>query len=95
MGAMLQAQQSQQKPTATPISQVGRREFYSDWALAALMGYAQVYTGDGIPNIWGNFQMPKECADSRQELMAGMMYWAKTNGIYIDTSVLFVKLEIE
>ena len=39
--------------------------------------------------------MSKECADNRQELMAGMMYWAKTNGIKIDTAVLFVKLEIK
>ena len=44
MGAMLQAQQIQQQPTATTISQSGIREFYRDWALAALMGYAQVYT---------------------------------------------------
>ena len=41
---MLQAQQRQQQPTATPSSQAGCRGFYSDWALAALMGYAQVYT---------------------------------------------------
>ena len=59
MGEMLQAQQSQQQPTATPISQAGRREFYSDWELAALMGYAQVYTEAGIPKIWGKFQMSK------------------------------------
>ena len=39
--------------------------------------------------------MSKECADKRQELLAGMMYWAKTNGIKIDTEVFFVKLEIE
>ena len=39
--------------------------------------------------------MSKECADNRQELLAGMMYWEKTNGIEIDTAVLFVKLEIE
>ena len=39
--------------------------------------------------------MSKECADNRQELLAGMMYWANTYGIEIDTAVLFVKLEIE
>ena len=39
--------------------------------------------------------MSKECADNRQELLAGIMYWAKTNGIEIDTAVFFVKLEIE
>ena len=82
----------QQQPTATPIAQAGYGGFYRDWALAALMGYAQVYTGDGIPNIWGKFQMPKECDDSRQELMTGMMYWAKTNGTKIDTAVFFVNL---
>ena len=38
VGAMLQAKKSQQQPTDTPISQVGHRGFYSDWALAALMG---------------------------------------------------------
>ena len=39
--------------------------------------------------------MSKECAEKRQKLLAGMMYWAKTNGNEIDTAVLFVKLEIE
>ena len=39
--------------------------------------------------------MPKECADNCQELMTGMMYWAKINGIEIDTVLLFVKLEIK
>ena len=39
--------------------------------------------------------MSKECADNRQEILAGMMYWDKTNGIKIDTAVFFVKLEIE
>ena len=39
--------------------------------------------------------MSKECADNRQEILAGMIYWANTNGIEIDTAVLFVKLAIE
>ena len=38
--------------------------------------------------------MSKECADNRQEILAGMMYWAKTNVIEIDTAVFSVKLEI-
>ena len=59
------------------------------------MGYSQVYTEAGIPKIWGEFQMSKECADNRQELLAGMMFWAKINGIEIDTAVFFVNLEIE
>ena len=95
MGEMLQLQQSQHQPTSTPIAQAGCREFYIDWALAALMGHAQVYTEAGIPKIWGTFQMSKECDDNNQELLAGMMYWANTNGIKIDTAVLFVKLAIE
>ena len=95
MGEMLQSQQIQQQPTATPIAKVGRREFYRDWSLAVLVGYAQVYTESGIPIIWGNFQMSKECADNRQELLAGMMYWAKTNGIEIGTAIFFVNLAIE
>ena len=66
MGAMLQAQQIQQQPTTTPIAQAGRREFYSDLSLAALMGYAQVYTESGIPKIWGNFQISMECSDNCQ-----------------------------
>ena len=41
------------------------------------MGYAQVYTEAGTPKIWEKNQMSKECADNRQELLAGMMYWAK------------------
>ena len=81
MGAMIQAQQSQQQPTATPIAKVGHIELYSDWALAELMGYAQVYTKAGIPKIWGKFQVSKECADNCQELLTCTMYWAKTNGI--------------
>ena len=92
---MLQAKQIQQQHTATPIAQVGRREFYSDWKLTALMGYAQVYTEAGIPKIWGNFKRSKECADNLQELLAGIMYWAKKNDIGIDTAVFFVKLAIE
>ena len=95
MGAMLQAQQIQQQPTSTPIAQEGHREFYSDWELAALMGYSQVYIESGISRIWGNFQMSKECADNRQEILAGIMYWVKTNGIKIDTAVFFVNLAIE
>ena len=39
--------------------------------------------------------MSKECADNCQELLEGMMYWAKTNGIEIDTVVFFVNLVIE
>ena len=40
MGSMLQAQTIQQKLTSTPSSQAGLREFYSDWVMSALMGYA-------------------------------------------------------
>ena len=39
--------------------------------------------------------MSKECADKRQELLAGMMYWSRTNGIEIDTALFFVNLKIE
>ena len=95
MGEIIQAQQIKQQSTAIPIAQAGRREFYSDWALSALMGYAQVYTEYGIPNIWGKFQISKECADNRQELLAGIMYWAKKNDTEIDITVLFINLEIE
>ena len=92
--AMFQAQNIQQQPTATPSAQVGRREFYSNRELAPLMGYAQVYTESGIPRIWGKFKISKECTDNLQELLAGMIYWDKTNRIDIETSVLFVKLAI-
>ena len=95
MGEMLQAQQNQKQPTETPSAQEGRMEFYRDLALPALMGYAQVYTETGITRIWGKFKMSKECSKNRQELLAGMVYWSKTNGIDIDTSILFVKLAIE
>ena len=73
MGTMLQEQPIQQQPTATRIVQSERREFYSNSTLAALMGYAQVYTETGIPRILRNFQMSKECADKRQELLAGIV----------------------
>ena len=66
MGEMLQAQQSQQQPTATPSAQAVHREFYSNWALEAMMGYGKVYTESGIPGIWGKFWTPKECADNLQ-----------------------------
>ena len=59
MGAMLKAQKIQQQPTDAPIEKAGRREFYIDWALESLMGYAQVYTEAGIPKNWGIFQMSK------------------------------------
>ena len=53
MGAMLQAQQSKQQPTITPIAQAGPREFYINWELEALMGYAEVYTEACTPNCFG------------------------------------------
>ena len=59
MGAMLQAQQIQHQPTANPIAQAGRRQFYSDFAPEALMGYAQVYTESGIPKIWEILKCPR------------------------------------
>ena len=65
MGGIIQAKQSQHQTTSTPSAQARSREFYSDWALEVLMGYAQVYTETGIPRIWENFQMSKECAYNR------------------------------
>ena len=59
------------------------------------MEYSQVYTEAGIPKFWVKFQMSKECADNRQEILACMMYWAKKNCIEIDIAVFFVKIEIE
>ena len=38
--------------------------------------------------------MSNECSDNRHEILACMMYWAKTNGIEIDTAVLFVKMVV-
>ena len=66
MGEILQAKQIQQQRTATHSAQVGRRDFYSDWSLTALMGYDQVYTETGIPRIWGKFNISMECADNCQ-----------------------------
>ena len=71
MGAMLQAQQIQQQPTDTPIAQAGRREFYSDWALAALMGYARVYTEAGIPKMWGDFKCPRNVVTNARNYWQG------------------------
>ena len=39
--------------------------------------------------------MSKECADNPQELLIGIMYWANTNIIKIDTAVFFVNLAIK
>ena len=69
MGEMLQAKQIQQKPNATNNAQVGRREFYIDWALTVLMGHAQVYTEICIPRIWGKFKCP------RNVLTTDKNYW--------------------
>ena len=71
MGEMLQAQQSQQQPTTTPISKAGRREFYSNWELAAMMGYAQVYTEAGIPKIWGNYKFPRNVLENARNYWQG------------------------
>ena len=92
MGAMIQAQQRQNQHTDTISAQAGRREFYRDWALAALMGYSQVYTESKIPRTWVKFQISNEYADNHQDIMVGIMYWEKKNGIEIDTAVLFVNL---
>ena len=81
MGKILQARQIQHQPSATSIAKSGLRGFYSDWELEELMGYAQVYTEAGIPKSWDKFQISKECADNRQGLLSGMMYWAKRNVI--------------
>ena len=94
-GEMIQSQQSQQQPTTTHSAQAGNRKLYRYYALAALMGYTQVYIETGIPRLWDKFQMSKECDDKQQELIAGMMYWAKKNGIYIYIAVFFVNLEIK
>ena len=59
------------------------------------MGYYQVYTESGIPRVWGKFKMSKGCTYNRQELMTGMVYWTKKNGIEIDTAVFLVKQEME
>ena len=95
IGDMIQAQQSQQKADATPSAHAGRKGLYSEWALVSLMGYDQVYTEIGMPIIWGRFQIYKEYSDNRQELMTGMTYWAKKNGINIDTLVLFVNIYVD
>ena len=39
--------------------------------------------------------MSKECANNHQELLTGMMYMVKTNGIEIYTAIFFVKIAIE
>ena len=39
--------------------------------------------------------MSKECAYNRQELLEGIVYWAKKNGIKTDTAVFFVKMANE
>ena len=71
MGGNLQAQKSQQQPTSTPIAQAGRREFYSDWELAELIGYAQVYTEAGIPKIWRNFKCPRNVLTTARNCWQG------------------------
>ena len=43
IGKFLQALHIKQQPNAAPSAQAGHRMFYSDWSLAALIGYAQIY----------------------------------------------------
>ena len=59
------------------------------------MGYSQVYTESKIPRTWVKFQISNEYADNRQDIMVGIMYWEKKNGIEIDTEVLFVNISIK
>ena len=66
IGEMIQSQQNQHQPTSTPSAEAVHMDFYSDWELAVLMGYAQVYTESGTSRIWDKFQMSKECADNFQ-----------------------------
>ena len=94
IGDMIQAQQRNQQTSDTPSAHAGCREFYSELEIVVLMGYVQVHTESGTPIIWGKFQMPKQCDDNHQYLMARIMYWPKKNGIDIDTAVLFFKLSI-
>ena len=94
MGKMLQAQQIQQQPAATPLhkrAQVILQRLGTEITDGICSGLHRSWH----PKNLGEFQIFKECADNRQELLSGMMYCAKTNGIKIDTSVLFIKLEIE
>ena len=62
--AMIQEKNSQHQPAATPSAQEGLRELYSEWAITALMGYAQVYKESTILIIWGKIQMAKECCEN-------------------------------
>ena len=74
IGAILQSEQRKHHPATFPGAQAGRRDFYSEWALTALMGYAPVYKESGIRIIWGKLQIAKECSDNLQELIIGMIY---------------------
>ena len=51
----LQARQPQQKQSeVTQNGQTNRRYNYNEYALAALMGYTNVFNTSNIPSIWGN-----------------------------------------
>ena len=84
--------QQQQQPGSTNSVHTGRRDNYNTYALAALMGYANVFNTSGIPMIWGKFQKSKDLADNRQELKKGMECWSRMKRITIEKAILFLKL---
>ena len=88
-------QTHQQHPGSTYGFQTGRRENYNDYALAALMGYANKLNTSDIPRTWGKFNQSKYLADDRQELNKGMDCWAIMKRITIDKDILFINLTVD
>ena len=63
----LQAQQPQKhQPGSTHSIKKGGRENYNEYALAVLMGYANIFNTSDIPRIQGKLQNSKELADNMQ-----------------------------
>ena len=88
-------QPQQQQPGSTQLLQIGSRDNYYNYVMAALMGYTNVFNTSDIPRICGKFQKSKELVDNKQELKKGMECWARMECITIDKSILFIKLPLE
>ena len=92
----LQYQHPQQQHLGSTHSvHTGRREKYNNDALAAVMGYTNVFNTNGMPRIWGKFKKYKGLADNRQELKKGMECWSRMKRITIEKAIFFIKFTIE
>ena len=71
------------------------RDNYNEYALAALMDYANVFNTSDISRIRGKLQQSKKLTDNRQEVKKGMECWARMKQITIEKAIFFLELALE